>query len=461
MILPGQFQAAVAQQLEQVVRIHRFLHLFRFGDSRSLPAWEKMLPLRCLPPGTVAAGGAGIRRIFPKVAEDEASQALCPGAVGDHIFHAAQVFLPHRLSFLLGQGFIGLRMVDHPLGSKDVCPAVEQDTVRPAAVPSGTACLLIVGFHGAGHVVMNHIIHVGLINAHAEGIGSHHDLNPVFLKGFLIFLPAPVTHACMIGARSIACLFQLDGYFLHSPAGGAINNAALVFPCPQQALQGCFLILGVEHVKEQIGAVKAGGSFHRVLEAKQADNVAAHLGGSGSRKRPHRGTLGQSVNKVRNLQIAGAEILPPLGNTVGFIHGNQADRRLHGKAAEGQGIQPLRRHVDDAVRPLTGTLCSKVQLPGGQAAVQVGGRHAGSNQAHDLILHEGNQGRNHQSNSRGHQGRNLIAHAFSGAGGHDPQCVPMGKESIHQHFLPGAKLLVSEVVLQRFLLIHPASPFRA
>ena len=63
------------------------------------------------------------------------------------------------------------------------------------------------------------------------------------------------------------------------------------------------------------------------------------------------GRRGSFLQKVRNFQIARAEILPPLGDAVRLVDREQRDLQLLRERAEAVGQQPLRRDVEDLVAP--------------------------------------------------------------------------------------------------------------
>ena len=57
------------------------------------------------------------------------------------------------------------------------------------AIATGAARLLVVRLDALGHVVVNHVAHVGLVDTHAKGVGGNHYLDIVVDKGALA-LPA-------------------------------------------------------------------------------------------------------------------------------------------------------------------------------------------------------------------------------------------------------------------------------
>ncbi len=52
--------------------------------------------------------------------------------------------------------------------------AYKQDGVALGPVAAGPARLLVLGFHGLGHVVVHHEAAVGFVDTHPEGIGGGH-----------------------------------------------------------------------------------------------------------------------------------------------------------------------------------------------------------------------------------------------------------------------------------------------
>ena len=66
--------------------------------------------------------------------------------------------------------------------------------------------------------------HIGAVNAHAKGIGSHHDLDLVLHKGALNGVAVWPGHARVIGGDPPAGPLQAGGLFLGALAGGGIDD---------------------------------------------------------------------------------------------------------------------------------------------------------------------------------------------------------------------------------------------
>ena len=93
----------------------------------------------------------------------------------------------------------------------------------------------------------------------------------------------------MVAGGGHAVLLEHPAYILHLLPGGAVDHAAPAPPVPDQGQQGVRLVLGVQHLKAQIGPVKAGDHLQGVLQLQNAADVLPHLsGGRGGEGRHHR-----------------------------------------------------------------------------------------------------------------------------------------------------------------------------
>ena len=66
---------------------------------------------------------------------------------------------------------------------------VKQCTSGRLAITTCSPRFLIVVFQICRHIIVDHEPHVGLVDAHTEGIGRHHDLHPVVEEIVLILPP--------------------------------------------------------------------------------------------------------------------------------------------------------------------------------------------------------------------------------------------------------------------------------
>ena len=234
---------------------------------------------------------------------------------------------------------------------------------------------------------MNDKADVGLVNAHAKGVGGHHHRGPVVEEVLLIFLALLVGEARMVADGGKAPLPQGGADLFHPFAGGAVDDAALLPPGLQQGEQLLQLVLGAAHLEVQVGPVKAGDVHKGMAQPQQGENVPPHPGGGRGGKGGDHRPPGQLVHKVRDVQVAGAEVLPPLGDAVGLVDDHHAHLHFLGKVQKLRGEQALRRHIDDLVQAGPGVAQCLLILPPGEAAVEIGPPHAVLHQGGHLVLH--------------------------------------------------------------------------
>ena len=206
--------------------------------------------------------------------------------------------------------------------------------------------------------------------------------------------------------------------------------------------------------KVEVGAVEAGGQAQGVPQAEQADDVLADLFGRGGRERADGRAARQPGQERRDLEIARAEILPPLRNAVRFVHRHKAHIQALAQGGETFGLQAFGRGVEDAERAAERLLHKGAVGLLVLAGMQAGGGDALLPQGGDLVLHERDQRRDDQRNAAEQHGRDLVAGRFARAGGHDGQHIPPGCQRVNDGLLPGAERAVAEIGLQGGEFVH-------
>ncbi len=251
---------------------------------------------------------------------------------------------------------------------------------------------------------------------------------------------------------------EVVAHLLHRGTGGAIDDAALVPPLRHQPPEGAALVLGFVDVKVQVGTVEAGDGVYRVLKGQPQGNVPLDLKGGCSGKGGHHRPPGQGLDKVQNLQIAGPEVLTPLGNAVGLIHRHQGNF-LPGHVFQKGGLfQPFRGDINEPVGPAADAPPDLPALLQALGTVELGRRNPRAGEGRHLIPHQGDQGGDHQGQPRQQQGRDLVAQGLSAAGGHNAQHVPTSQDTVHQRLLSGTEFRVAEVLSQYGELVHGQGP---
>ena len=243
----------------------------------------------------------------------------------------------------------GLPVGDQEFIGPHVLPAVQQDAAGGQAVPPGAARLLVVALDVLGHVVVDDIADVRLVDAHAKGVGGHHDRRPVIEEILLIFPPLLRLQACVVSGGGDAPLVQEVTDLLYVLPGGTVDDPAFSWAALHQLQQCRLFVLRLLNLKIQVLPVEASGKAQRLPQPQQLFDVLFHIRGGRGGKGPHHRPPGQGLHERRDIQIGGPEVLAPLGDAVGLVHSDQGDVRVLRKGAKALGLQPLRRHIDDLV----------------------------------------------------------------------------------------------------------------
>ena len=176
----------------------------------------------------IGAAAAAIFRRFAEIIEDHLPQTLIGSTIADHfiqLFH----FVVSDLrpdggiqSIVFGTVF-DKKAVDH-----NIFLFIKKNTFRSFAVASGTTRFLIIAFDIFRHIVMNDKRNIGFINAHAEGVGRHHDRFTVKEKIILILFSFPIGKTGMIPRRLIAHGAQTGRNFFHRLSRGTVDDPAFM-----------------------------------------------------------------------------------------------------------------------------------------------------------------------------------------------------------------------------------------
>ena len=235
LLLAGQLPAQLVQSGQQL--------LVPRGDGAA-GGFDLDFAPRPLPPGGQAVGAvaAADGGLLAEIAQQLPPQAPPGGGVVGHLLQTGAGRLGGGVALLRGQGAVLLFLLDEEAGQPHVARGVQQHAPGRRAVPPGAARLLVVALEVAGHIVVDHHPHVGLVDAHAEGVGGHHHLHPVVEELFLVSAAVGRVHLPVVGPRRKAGPLQrVDGHG-HLPHGGAVDDGGVVLPCfCQQPEQGAVL----------------------------------------------------------------------------------------------------------------------------------------------------------------------------------------------------------------------------
>ena len=395
----------------------------------------------------VGAIAALLRCGLAEVAQQKAPQAARCGGIKRHILEPLFSLAGGFGLDIGGQAVVGLHFLfDEEPDGPHIGAGVEQGAPGRFAVAAGPPGLLIVALQILGHVVVDDEPDIGLVDAHAERIGRHHDLDAVVQKVVLILPPGIGVELGVVRRCPDAPALQQAGGLVHLPGGAAINDARMV-PLPEHQFQqnaGFLAGQGAAGLEVEVRAVEAGRDLVGVFQFEAAPDIVPDVGRGRRCERPDDRAPGQAVHERLDAEVAGAEVLPPLADAVGLVHRHHADLPLLREPLETRHLQPLRGHVDDLIPALPRTAEHQGFLVVGQAVVQERRRHTGLHQRPHLILHQADQRRDHDGDARQQQRGHLVADGLARTGGHHGQNVLPGQQPGDDLLLTGAEAIIAE-----------------
>ena len=230
-------------------------------------------------------------------------------------FHSSQLFQIHR--------FLSAFFAKRTEGD-DVCHRIEQYRIGRSAVSSGTSYLLIEALDALRHVVVNHPAHIALVDTHSEGDGSAHHLYLVHLETFLNGCSLLGGESGMISFSLYAMLLQSLCHHLRILAREAVDDACLIRATGDEMVNEFQLLLlraFLTHGKTEVGTVETAHEGLSLQVQLVDDILSGNLIG-GSRERHHRHAI-EFLVQESELGILRTEIVAPLTDTVGFVHGEE------------------------------------------------------------------------------------------------------------------------------------------
>ena len=127
------------------------------------------------------------RGLVAKVAQHIFAQAAGSIAVALHLAEQTISILERPRALLVIERLVGsVAAVDQKTTHAKIVAVPQQVAAGRIAIAAGAARLLIVSLDALGHVVMDDVAHVGLVDTHAKGVGGDHHLNVVVDKGTLL-----------------------------------------------------------------------------------------------------------------------------------------------------------------------------------------------------------------------------------------------------------------------------------
>src|SRR5450432_3241645 len=153
--------------------------------------------------------------------------AAAPSVVGHPEHLAGLLLLPLRY---VGRTVAGESSVAHHVG-----PGIEEHAGARETVAAGAAYLLVVALDRSGHVPVNDVADVRLVDSHAEGHGGDHDVHLIPAKGILGSASLLGRQAGVIGGGANALVAQKLRGALGGLARQTVDDPALPAMGPDQS----------------------------------------------------------------------------------------------------------------------------------------------------------------------------------------------------------------------------------
>ena len=189
----------------------------------------------------------------------------------------------------------------------------------------------------------------------------------------------------------------------------------------------------------------AGGRANRRLQDVPARGL---VGGRGQRHDLNAGELGGEISQI---EIVGAEIVPPLRDAVRLVDGEQRDARFQEHRPGVVERQPLGRDVEQAQVPAPDGVEQGSRFPRGcSPELSAPAAMPKALELRHLVAHQRDQRRDHDGQPVAQQRRQLIAERLAAARRHHREHVPALKDRGDNIPLSRAEIREPEGLAQRF-----------
>src|SRR5436309_2512230 len=376
-------------------------------------------------------------QLAPRATRGNAVSRRAPRRLGELVDGEA---LPPGLAPQLG---VLDRLLEAPMG-EHVGPGVEEDAVAREAVAARAADLLVVALDRAGHLAVDHVADVRLVDAHPEGDRRHHDVDLVAREGVLVARPHGVLEAGVVRHGAHSGGVEELGQGLDVLPGQHVDDAALArapADVGEEVLArpaAVALLVRREHqVRAEERALEPVGLHH----AELADDVAGHPAGGGGGEREDRDAA-ELVLEPAQAAVCGTEVVAPLRDAVRLV--DHDERHAHpAEEAPEPALEPLGRHVDELVlarREPAEAVAARLPV---ERRLDDRGAEAVAREPVHLVLHERDERAHHEDGARQETRRDLDGARLASAGRHDADAVPPAQDRVGDLLLSRAEALVA------------------
>ena len=189
-----------------------------------------------------------------------------------------------------------------------------------------------------------------------------------------------------------------------------------------------------------------------ILKAKPFHDIFRDLRSGRCRKRDDRCIY--HITKSSDLKIIRTEIISPLRDAMSLIHDNETDIHLLKVISEKPGSEPLGRNIQELEITIRRIIESQLHLAPPHTGIDTKSLDTPVIQILHLVLHQGDERSDHDSNTFPHKGRHLETHGLASSGRQYRKHIPAiqsGKDNI---LLLRTEGVVTPIFLQYFYRCH-------
>ena len=193
--------------------------------------------------------------------------------------------------------------------------------------------------------------HVGLVDAHAEGVRRDDDGEPAVHEPALDLAALLAPEPGVVDAdRAVEVARQVPGELLGAVAGAGVDDRGRRPGLRQRGRD--VAVLGLrrrarDDAEGEVRAVEAGRDADRVAQPEPERDVAGDLRRRGRRRGDDRVGL-QPARGIREAEVVGPEVVAPLRDAVRLVDDEQPDLRVAHRVQERRRGEALGRDVEQA-----------------------------------------------------------------------------------------------------------------
>ena len=288
--------------------------------------------------------------------------------------------------------------------------------------------------------------HIGLVDAHAEGVGGRDDLHPALHPEVLALVTRLGIQTGMIEGGADAHRVEPVGDDLGALAVANIYDGTAFFHGLQLTPQNAIFVGLADHIIGHILAFETALEDILLLEAETHLYVIDHLGSSRGGQSQHWG-LRHIRTDIGNLQIRRTEVITPLRDTVRLVDSQEADLHPAQGFDELVGLKAFGRDIEE-LQPAKGRLViGQFQGIGVHAGIDGCGVYPFCHKMRHLVLHQGNERCDDQTEALHRHGRHLETDALAATRGQQRERVLPRHHRVHDVFLERTETGIAPILL--------------